>query len=76
MSLLQQVGFFVFNSAIGPVNDMGRAALDNFRGYALGMWMFSILGFLALFFALLLRQRETGPNAHGLETITTATGIA
>ena len=40
------------------------------------MWMFSILGFLALFFALLLRARETGPDAHGLETITTATASA
>src|ERR1035441_8388556 len=28
---------------------------------------------LALFFALALPHRETGPNAHGLETITTAT---
>ena len=38
----------------------------------LGMWIFSILGFVAFFFAFLLRQRETGPNSHGLETITTA----
>jgi len=40
------------------------------------MWIFSILGFLALFFALMLRRRETGPDSHGLETITTATGVA
>jgi len=76
MSLLQQVGFFVFNWAVGAANDIGHASLDNFRGYALGMWLFSILGFLALFFAILLRARETGPSAHGLETITTATGAA
>jgi MFS family permease len=76
MSLLQQVGFFVFNVAIGRANDIGQAGLDNLAGYALGMWLFSILGFLALFFALLLRQRETGPEAHGLETITTATSAA
>jgi MFS family permease len=74
MSLLQQIGFFIFNLAIGKANDISHAGPDNFHGYALGMWIFSILGFLALFFALLLRQRETGPNAHGLETITTATG--
>jgi hypothetical protein len=37
------------------------------------MWIFSILGFLAFFFAVLLRKRETGRYAHGLETITTAT---
>ena len=76
MSLLQQIGFFIFNLAIGKANDFGHAGPDNFHGYALGMWLFSILGFLALFFALLLRARETGPNAHGLETITTATGAA
>ena len=76
MSLLQQIGFFIFNLAIGKANDIGHAGPDNFHGYALGMWLFSILGFLALFFALLLRARETGPNAHGLETITTATGAA
>jgi hypothetical protein len=74
MSLLQQVGFVIFNLAIGKANDVSNAGPDNFHGYALGMWIFSILGFLALFFALLLRARETGPNAHGLETITTATG--
>jgi MFS family permease len=76
MSLLQQVGFLIFNALIGPTKDYGHAGLDNFNGYALGMWCFSVLGFLALFFAILLRQRETGPEAHGLETITTATGAA
>ena len=72
MGLMQQIGFFIFNLAIGKANDIGHAGPENFHGYALGMWIFSILGFLALFFALLLRQRETGPDAHGLETITTA----
>jgi len=76
MGLMQQIGFFIFNLAIGKANDFGHAGPDNFHGYALGMWLFSILGFLALFFALLLRARETGPDAHGLETITTATGAA
>ncbi len=71
MSLLQQIGFFIFNLAIGKANDISHAGPTNFHGYALGMWIFSILGFLALLFALLLRQRETGPDAHGLETITT-----
>jgi hypothetical protein len=32
--------------------------------------MFSVLGFLGLLFAFLLRRQETGPHAHGLETIT------
>lgn len=72
MTLLQQVGFFIFNLAIGKANDINGASPTNPHGYALGMWIFSILGFLAFFFAFLLRQQETGPKAHGLETITTA----
>jgi hypothetical protein len=36
------------------------------------MWLFSLLGFLGIVFALLLRRAETGPGAHGLETITTS----
>jgi hypothetical protein len=32
--------------------------------------MFSVLGFLGMLFAILLRRQEAGPNAHGLETIT------
>jgi len=32
--------------------------------------IFSILGFVGLTFAILLRIRETGPHGHGLETIT------
>jgi len=74
MGLVQQVGFAIFNYAVGQANEIHHAGPDNFQGYAFGMWLFSILGFLALFFALLLRARETGPQAHGLETITTATG--
>src|SRR5271157_6391700 len=72
MALLQQIGFFIFNLAIGKANDISHAGPMNPQGYALGMWIFSILGFLAFFFAFLLRKRETGPDAHGLETITTA----
>ncbi len=71
MSLLQQIGFFIFNLAIGKANDVGEAGPNNPQGYALGMWIFSILGFLAFFFAFLLRKEETGSAAHGLETITT-----
>jgi MFS family permease len=72
MSLIQQVGFFVFNWAIGKANDVSGASPTNPQGYALGMWIFSILGFLGLFFSYMLLRRERGPDAHGLETITTA----
>lgn len=70
MSLLQQIGFFIFNLAIGRANDIAHAGPQNPGGYALGMWIFSILGFIAFFFSFLLYRRETGPNGHGLETIT------
>jgi hypothetical protein len=33
------------------------------------MWMFSVLGFLGVFFAFLLHEREVGPRGYGLETI-------
>jgi len=69
MSLLQQIGFFIFNLAIGQANDFRHASPANPGGYALGMWIFSILGFVAFFFSFLLYKRETGPNGHGLETI-------
>jgi MFS family permease len=72
MTLIQQVGFFILNLLIGKANDFAKAGLQNPGGYALGMWIFSVLGFVGLTFAILLRLRETGPHGHGLETITTA----
>lgn len=70
MTLIQQIGFFIMNLLIGKANDYTHAGLDNPGGYGLGMWIFSILGFVGLTFAILLRIRETGPQGHGLETIT------
>jgi MFS family permease len=70
MTMIQQIGFFLLNLFIGTANDYSHAGLDNPGGYALGMWIFSILGFVGLTFAILLRIRETGPQGHGLETIT------
>jgi MFS family permease len=72
MTLIQQIGFFILNLLIGKANDYSLAGLNNPDGYRLGMWIFSILGFVGFTFAFLLRQRETGPMGHGLETITTA----
>lgn len=73
MTMIQNIGLFGFNLMIGWANDHSHAGADNPGGYDLGMWIFSILGFLGLTFAFLLRQRELGPHGHGLETITTAT---
>jgi MFS family permease len=72
MTMIQNIGLFGFNLLIGWANDYGNASAANPAGYHLGMWIFSILGFLGVFFAFLLRQRENGPHGHGLETITTA----
>jgi len=76
MTLIQQIGFFIMNLLIGNANDYSRAGLQHVGGYALGMWIFSVLGFVGLAFAILLRIRETGPHGHGLETITTASASA
>jgi len=72
MTLIQQIGFFLLNLMIGKANDYAHAGLDNPGGYALGMWIFSVLGFIGMGLSILLRIRETGPHGHGLETITTA----
>ncbi len=76
MTLIQQIGFFLLNLLIGTANDYSHAGLENPGGYALGMWIFSILGFVGMALAILLRIRETGPHSHGLETITTAKSAA
>jgi len=71
MTMIQNIGLAGFNLMIGWANDYSKAGTANPGGYNLGMWIFSILGFLGLTFAFLLRQRELGPKGHGLETITT-----
>jgi MFS family permease len=71
MTAIQNIGLFGFNIAIGWANDYAGASASNPGGYALGMWIFSILGLMGFFFSWMLRRSETGPNAHGLETITT-----
>jgi len=71
MTLIQQIGFFLLNLLIGKANDYSHASLNNPGGYALGMWIFSILGFVGMGLAIGLRIRETGPHGHGLESITT-----
>jgi MFS family permease len=73
MTMIQNMGLAGFNLVIGWANDHSHAGPDNPSGYNLGMWIFSVLGFLGLTFAFLLRQRELGPKGHGLETITTKT---
>ena len=76
MTMIQNIGLAGFNLMVGWANDHGHAGPNNPNGYNLGMWIFSILGFLGLTFAFLLRRRELGPHGHGLETITTAKSTA
>ena len=65
MTLVQQVGVMVMNWAIGAANDAAAASQANPAGYAPGMWLFSLLGFLGIVFAILLRRAETGPARTG-----------
>jgi len=74
MTLIQNIGLAGLNLLIGWANDFRGASAANPEGYNLGLWIFSCLGFFGFLFAYLLRRRETGPYAHGLETITTQSG--
>jgi len=76
MTMIQNIGLAGFNLLIGWANDHWQASPANPAGYTPGMWMFSVLGVAGLLFAWLLRRRETGPHAHGLETITTSSAHA
>jgi len=74
MTMIQNIGLAAFNWIIGSANDLAGASAQNPAGYIPGMWIFSGLGLLGFFFAWQLRRAETGPGAHGLETITLASG--
>jgi MFS family permease len=67
MTMIQNIGLFGFNLVSGFANDLSGASSANPNGYNLGMWIFSSLGFLGLFFSFMLRKTETGPKGHGLE---------
>lgn len=69
MTMIQNIGLAGFNLLIGWANDYTGASASHPEGYTLGMWIFSSVGFFAFLFAFLLRRSETGPGAHGLETI-------
>jgi MFS family permease len=67
MTLIQQIGLFIFNILLGWANDTSAASAQNPEGYALGMWILSILGIIGFIFAYLLRKEEMRANSHGLE---------
>ncbi len=67
MTLIQQIGVFAFNYLLGWSNDISGASAENPVGYALGMWILSVLGIVGLIFAYLLRKTELSAKGHGLE---------
>jgi MFS family permease len=75
MTLCQQVGMSVVPYLIGFTNDVFSAGPENPGGYAAGMWIFTTLASLGLVFSFLLWKTERGPGSHGLETITTKSGV-
>ncbi len=66
---VQQVGLVGVNLLVGWSNDRWLAGPANPAGYRPGMWIFTSLALLAVCCAIALRRVETGPRAHGLETI-------
>ncbi len=67
MTMIQNIGLFGFNILIGYSNDVSGASASNPGGYTMGMWIFSILGFLGLFFAYMLRRTENKKSGQTLE---------
>jgi MFS family permease len=71
LDTVQQLGLVAVNLLVGWANDHWLASTTNAAGYHAGMWMFTAIALLAALFAFALWRVETGPNTHGLETITT-----
>ncbi len=69
MTMLQNIGLTVCNVGAGALNDHAGAGPDHPQGYLPMLWMFALLSLAGLVFSALLRQRESGPHGHGLETI-------
>ena len=70
MTLCQQLGWVVVPPVVGYLNDHFGAAPENPGGYAAGMWFYTALVSLGVFFAWRLWATERGPGGHGLDTIT------
>lgn len=69
---VQQLGLVIINLMIGWANDHWLASASNAAGYHAGLLMFTGIAVLAAIIAYALWRVETGPSAHGLETITAA----
>ncbi|MFI5115196.1 MAG: MFS transporter [Terriglobales bacterium] len=71
MTMIQNMGMAGMNWGLGKANDVAGASATNPLGYLPMLKILTAMGVIGFVLAFLLRQRETGPNAHGLETITT-----
>lgn len=71
LDTVQQIGLVIINLLIGWANDHWLASAKNAAGYHAGLWIFTGIAVLAVLCAYALWRVETGPSAHGLETITT-----
>ena len=67
---VQQLGLVIINLLIGWANDHWLASATNTAGYRAGLSIFTAIAVLAVLIAFALWRVETGPRAHGLETIT------
>jgi MFS family permease len=76
LDTIQQIGLVAVNLLIGWANDHWLASAANGAGYHASMWMFTGIAVLAVLCAFALWRVETGPDAHGLETITTMRQVA
>jgi predicted MFS family arabinose efflux permease len=72
LDTVQQIGLFGINLLIGWSNDHWLASAVNPAGYRPSMLIFTAIALLAVTCGFLLWRVETGPRAHGLETITAA----
>ncbi len=70
MTMIQNMGMAGMNWVLGKSNDVAGASATNPAGYLPMLKILTALGFIGFVLAFLLRQRETGPHGHGLETIT------
>lgn len=74
MTFCQQIGWAVVPLVIGWLNDRNAAGPQNVAGYTPGMWFYTLLASLGLYFSWRLWRAERGPGGHGLETITSRNG--
>lgn len=67
MTLCQQIGVALVPLAVGVLNTAFLAGPENPAGYAPGMWFYTALAALGLWFSYKLWRTESGPGGHGLE---------